>query len=725
MNRRRIGTVIVALVVLVGGGLIARNNLFEKKRRKPVDGAEPPATTCLASSWPRTSSRVSLEPAFDPLRFNRATGLYQSPVDPDRWYVLEKEGLVWTFRRGDTAASLYIDLREYGVRAIENEVGLLGMAFHPDFAENGRVFFSYTTHGVPLESHVAEYYGTRDGMVALGPPREILDPIPQFFKNHKGGDIKFGPKDGYLYISLGDGKTPGDELQNGQDTYSLSGKLLRIDVDPPEPYEYRIPPDNPFAQEGGRGEVFAYGFRNMWRFGFDSLTGDIWGGDVGQHDWEELDLVVKGGNYGWHHKQGKHCFAAKEPCDDPEWIDPVAEHPHTEAVAIVAGFPYRGRAMPELWGATIYGDHGTGRIWAVRKGEKPAVLVAAGPAISSFAEDLDGEIYAVGYGEQRYVWAATQGGRMFKLVPSEDVGTGSAPVSLSRTGCVEPENPTVAAASLIPYDVNSPLWSDGAAKRRWVSLPPGKTITVQEDGDWDLPTGTVLMKEFVVGGKRVETRLFVHHEDGEWSGFSYEWGPEEKDATLVPDGKVVTVGAQTWTIPSRSQCMECHTGAAGRSLGLENAQLNRDFAPGSGFRGNQIEYFRDNDLFTEDPGKARSLAAAAPPESSAPVAERARAYLAANCSHCHRPGGTAQAEMDLRNGIPLAQMNVCDVEPTQGDLGVAGAKLVAPGNAKGSVLALRPTRLDESRMPPLATSVVDEQGAGLIASWIDTLKSCN
>lgn len=233
------------------------------------------------------------------------------------------------------------------------------------------------------------------------------------------------------------------------------------------------------------------------------------------------------------------------------------------------------------------------------------------------------------------------------------------------------------------------------------------------------------MKDFALGGKLVETRLLVRHEDGEWSGFSYEWDAEQKDATLVADGKLIPVGSQTWQIPSRAQCLECHTGAAGRTLGLETAQLNRDFAPDAGLKGNQIEHLRKKKLFTEDPGKASALAANAPYASSAAVSERARAYLGANCSHCHRPGGTAQAEMDLRNGIPLAQMNVCDVEPTQGDLGVAGARLVTPGNSKASILAMRPTRLEPGRMPPLGTSVVDAQGSALIASWIDTLKSCN
>lgn len=542
-------------------------------------------------------------------------------------------------------------------------------------------------------------------------------------KNHKGGDIKFG-NDGYLYVSWGDGKTPNDELQNAQDTWSLSGKILRIDVDRGYPYAYAIPPDNPFATGGGRLEVFAYGFRNVWRFGFDRVTGDLYGGDVGQHDWEELDRIVKGGNYGWSRKQASHCHDTT-PCDDPSWIDPIAEHPHTEAVAIVAGFPYRGLAMPELWGAIVYGDHGTGRIWAVREGGKPEILVAGGPAISSFAEDLDGEIYAVGYGEQRYVWAATQGGRMYKLVPAQNEGAGAAPVSLSRTGCVEPEEPTKPAPGLLAYDVNVPQESGGAQTRRWLSMPEGKKITVGAEGDWEIPEGSVLLQELSLDGKRVETRLLVHHEGGEWGAFSYEWDPQEKDATLVPNGKRFAIGEKTWTIPTASQCLECHSHAAGTTLGLETAQMNRNFPAGGTLSGNQIDHLRKKKLFASDPGKASDLPVAKAGGTS--IAEKARAYLAANCSPCHRPGGRAPTEMDLREGIPFASMNLCDEDPTQGDLGFAGAKIVTPGNSKASILAIRPTRLEgQGRMPPFEMSAADpDEGAKLIASWIDSMKSCN
>lgn len=384
---------------------------------------------------------------------------------------------------------------------------------------------------------------------------------------------------------------------------------------------------------------------------------------------------------------------------------------------------YRGRAIPELRGKTIYADHATGRVFAVTKAGKPEVLIAGGPALSHIEEDGDGELLFVGYGEQRYVKGVTQGGRIYRLVPSEVEGAGAAPLTLSRTGCVDPAKPTEVAPGLIPYEVNAPLWSDGTDKRRWISLPPDGTIEVGEDGDWDLPVGTVLVKEFSLGGKRVETRLLVHHEDGDWSGFSYEWDAGDKDATLVPDGKVVRLAhGQPWTIPSRAQCLECHTQAAGRTLGLETGQLDRDFAKGTKQKGNQLAYLRKRKLLANEPKSVPRFVSYGGSES---LEEQARSYLHANCSNCHRPGGTAQAEMDLRKSTPLAATNACGVEPNISDLGIADAKLIAPGDAAKSVVAARMRHLDDKRMPPLATAIVDEQGAGIVSRWIDSLTRCN
>ena len=265
-----------------------------------------------------------------------------------------------------------------------------------------------------------------------------------------------------------------------------------------------------------------------------------------------------------------------------------------------------------------------------------------------------------------------------------------------------------------------PLWSDGADKERCLALPPGGKISVREDGDWDLPIGTVLVKHFRLQGKLVETRLFMHHDDGDWGGYSYEWNEAQTEATLLPGAKIKTVGTQQWLFPSRSQCMQCHTSAAGRSLGLETPQLNGAmFYPQTGRTANQIATLAHLGLFdTALPPPSALPAFPALDDAATAVDARARAYLHANCSICHRPEGPGQGPQDFRYFIPGAQMNVYNVDPTQGDFGIQGAKLYAPGDPGHSMIALRMHTLQPGRMPPLASSVVDVTATQVVDQWI-------
>lgn len=671
------------------------------------------ANTCVAPVRPPLGSIAALEPAFEPLVFRKAIGLYQRPGDDQRWYVAEQRGTIQTFLPGDGVATQYIDLTAE-VDDGSSEAGLLGVAFHPDFALNGRLLLSYTVDGSPFVSHIAEVTGTVDGLSAMGPP-QVLMTVDQPYENHNGGDIKFGPDD-YLYLSFGDGGAANDPQDNGQDVNTLLAKMLRIDVDSASPYA--IPPDNPFAAGGGSPEIFAWGLRNMWRFSFDRATGALWGGDVGQNQREEVDVVELGKNYGWNEKEGTRCFEANTPCDDPQWTDPVAEYDHGEGESITGGYVYRGTAIPELAGAYLYGDYSSGTIWALLDGSSaPEPILDSGLNISAFGEGADGELYVIDY--------SSVSSRIYKLVPAGDVGTGNLPVLLSATGCVKPDDPKKPVDALVPYEVNVPLWSDGAVKQRWLSMPADSRITIEADGDWTLPIGTVLLKEFALGGKRIETRLFVRHEDGGWAGYPYEWNDAESDATLVVNGKTKEIGGQTWLYPSGVECLECHGDAAGRSLGLETAQLNRDFAEGSGLSGNQLAYLQRKGLFESDPGDPEDLAAfPAPDDETASLESRARAYLHSNCSNCHRPGGTTQSTMDLRDSTALADTNTCGVDPLQGTFGHPAAKLLVPGDAKESMLVIRMHLLGEGRMPDLGSSLVDSHGSHLVAQWIESLATC-
>jgi uncharacterized repeat protein (TIGR03806 family) len=292
---------------------------------------------------------------------------------------------------------------------------------------------------------------------------------------------------------------------------------------------------------------------------------------------------------------------------------------------------------------------------------------------------------------------------------------------------VNPQNPSQPASGLVPYSVAAAFWSDAAVKERWLALPDSTSIAVGADGDFDLPTGTVLMKHFRLDGTLIETRLFMRHPDGGWAGYSYEWNSQRTDATLVQGGKTATIGQQQWVFPSGSQCLSCHTSAAGFALGLETAQLNNPFTyPATGRSANQLRTLDHIMLFATplgDPALQPQLAD--PFDAAAPLGARARAYLHTNCANCHRPGGATGSAMDLRFATSLASTGACDAPPQAGDLGLGpNARLIAPGRPDDSVLLARMTRRDANGMPPLASTVVDTAGADLLRAWIESLSTC-
>ncbi|HEX8706475.1 MAG TPA: PQQ-dependent sugar dehydrogenase [Myxococcaceae bacterium] len=682
----------------------------------------PSNTTCLARERPVENTGVSTQLVFPNLRFSQPVFALQAPGDGSRVFVVERGGIVRVFANDNatTTASNFIDINARVNAEAGGEAGLLGMAFHPNFATNREVFLSYTGFGGPtdLRSVISRFKSNDNGATLDPASEEILLTIDQPYTNHNGGGIAFGP-DGFLYIGMGDGGSGGDPQNYAQNLNSLLGKFLRIDVNGAKPYA--IPATNPFRGGGGRPEIFAWGLRNPWRWSFDRATGELWAGDVGQGALEEVDRIVLGGNYGWRIKEGDQCYNPRTGCSSAGLIDPIVQYPRTEGVSITGGYVYRGTAIPPLVGRFIYGDYGSGRIWAVANhpttgAAVPQLLVDTSLGIGSFGEMLDGEVLVVDL----------NGGRLHKLVPSGTQLPVTFPQKLSETGCVDAANPQRPASGLIPYDVNAPLWSDGAAKERFLALPDGQSIRVGADGDWELPIGTVLVKTFFLGAKRVETRLFMRHTDGTWSGYSYEWDEAQTDATLLPANKSRQVGNQTWYYPSRAECLQCHTGAAGHSLGLETGQLNRDLTYVSTQRiSNQLATFEHIGLFEAPLGAAPdSLTRYPVPTGGDSLELRARAYLHSNCASCHRPNGTGRGPADFRFSTPLAQASFCGTTPQQGSLGVTDARLLAPGAPARSVLSLRMHALDANRMPPLASRVKDTEGVGLVDAWISSLTAC-
>ncbi|MGZ8421468.1 MAG: PQQ-dependent sugar dehydrogenase [Nitrospira sp.] len=317
-----------------------------------------------------------------------------------RLFVVEQAGRIRILTQGLLQSVPFLDISNLVLAG--GERGLLGLAFHPDYARNGRFFVSYTRQ--PDGATVVEEYRRGAKIDLAGRQERVVMVVPQPFANHNGGMVAFGP-DGALYIGRGDGGGRGDPDNRGQNPHDLRGKILRLDVDREEPYT--IPADNPYVSGGGRPEIYALGLRNPWRFSFDRESGSLWVGDVGQHAWEEVDVVVRGGNYGWRLMEGRHCFLPQTDCEEPALRLPILEYGHEAGrCSITGGYVYRGRSEPGLKGLYVYGDYCSGEIFGLQveaearpsQRQNPQVLLRSGFRISSFGEDEAGEVYVVDHG---------------------------------------------------------------------------------------------------------------------------------------------------------------------------------------------------------------------------------------------------------------------------------------------------------------------------------------
>jgi glucose/arabinose dehydrogenase len=337
---------------------------------------------------------VAFERAWPRLSFDRPLFLAQAPGDARRMFVVEQGGRILAFDgAGDPAATeTFLDLsRKVSRRG--NEEGLLGLAFHPRFADNGLFYVYYSATGEPRQV-LSRFRATADRARADAASERILLSMPDPYRNHNGGMLAFGP-DGMLYVATGDGGSAGDPQNHGQRLDSLLGKILRLTP------EGAAPADNPFVQvPGARSEIWAFGLRNPWRFSFDRQTGALWAGDVGQNKWEEVDVIVRGGNYGWRLFEGNEAFDNPKRRPAPEFVAPVATYGREDGCSVTGGYVYRGAKVPALRGHYLYADFCSGKVWALPAQDGPGraprqVATVSGP--SSFGEDQAGELYVTSF----------------------------------------------------------------------------------------------------------------------------------------------------------------------------------------------------------------------------------------------------------------------------------------------------------------------------------------
>ena len=598
-----------------------------------------------------------------------------------------------------------------------HECGLYSLAFHPDYETNQYVYLSFTEGGLensPMTSYIARFQMDETGEAFVKdsssvPIRENIYEVLQTTRIHNNGHIEFG-SDGFLYAGFGDGGPGGGGAGKPQQTDNVFGSIIRITAEG-EP----APGNN---VEGGLPEIYAFGLRNPWQWSFDRLTGDLWLGDVGQASIEEINIIENGGNYGWP------CFEGLVPyneCADVEgMIEPVWSYSHEEGRSVTGGFVYRGVSIPDLNGHYVYGDFGNGYIWALKANSDDEYeriqLIGSNMNISAFAENEDGELYVLSYVD----------GTIHKIAPPVEV-TDLLPIpeKLSESGCFEQDNTRQVKGFVQAYDIIEPLWSDGATKERFFRLPEGEKIVFDGDGDFIFPDGTILIKNFLLNDRVIETRLMLKQGATGWSGYSYQWDGE--DANLLLDGANVEIDGQTWRYPSGGECAHCHTSAANFSLGLEMKQLNRDYTdPATGVTGNQLRMLDDKGVFIR-PIRDRDLEERLPglEDISATFEERSRSYLHSNCSHCHRPGGTTQATLDFRFNSSLASTNTCNQPPIQSDFDLVDPAIISPGDASNSILLKRLEAEDERRMPPVGVNIVHQDAIHTITDWVNQLEECN
>lgn len=717
-----------------------------KSVRKPY-GMEKrvPWTTSRIAGSPDPPAPYRLENAFPGLRFDEPLAMTFDAAS-NRFFVAERFGKIFSFVN-DPATSkkdLVVDIGRT----------VYGLALHPRFPANGQFFVTSIVDPAnpsPQGTRVARYT-TRGGKQS----EEILIEWPS--GGHNGGCLRFGP-DGFLYIVAGDGSGIADQLETGQNVGDLLASILRIDVDRAEAgRRYAIPADNPFVgKAGARPEIWAYGLRQAWKFSFDRKNGNLWAGEVGQDIWESIHLIQKGGNYGWSVNEGRHPFRPQRPKGPTPILSSVVEHHHTEFRSITGGYIYEADRLAELKGAYIYGDYDTGKVWSFQwdgaKATAHRELADTQLRIVEFAQDAAGEVLAVDH----------IGGSIYRLAPAPPAPSDAPrfPRKLSETGLFTSTRELKPAPGLIPYSVNSALWSDGARKDRYMALPGESkieynTVTYPQPSPgaqpgWRFPDGAVMVKTFSLemeagnpaSARRLETRLLRHelipgNEDvgsHVWTGYVYVWNQDQSDAELLEaagaDREYVIKDAkapggerkQVWHFPSRSECTLCHNTSAKYVLGVDTLQLNRDHDYG-GVVANQLATLDHLGVFTKP--------LPAPPEKlprlpdyvdkRASLDDRARAYLHSNCAHCHRKWGGGNAEFQLLYNLPLAETGTAGVAPAHGKLDLPDPHLLTPGRPEQSMIYHRMGRLGLGRMPHVASNVVDRDATKLIREWIAKMK---
>jgi glucose/arabinose dehydrogenase len=785
----RCKAVLAAILAIALSGFIATAQPYGLTNPVPVG---PFLNGILPPSPPNSGATFDVEVAYTNLSpFNLPIYMTAHPLT-NAIVLIEKNGRIRMFPNRpnvtDAEVTTILDLSSKVFTVSDS--GMTGIAFHPEFGQpastnRGFIYITYKWRPNPDSGANADYsfwrlsrFNVPDGQFTIDPNSELVM-VQQFDQQefHDAGCMMFGP-DGYLYFSCGDEGGADDQYHASQKLNErLMSGIFRIDVNmnpatshpvrrqpfqhPAQPASwplsfttnYYVPNDNPFLDPGGSvlEEYFALGLRNPYRFSRDPVTGMIWIGDVGQAAREEVNILRKGANYQWAYMEG----TIPGPLATPTNIigtpkPPLWEYDHSAGNGcVIGGFIYRGANFPELAGKYIWADNVSGRIWALTVDSNTNVVsvdqIATMPSgsvyggTSSCGLDQNGEIYFVKIG-------GVGAGRIYKIKRI----TASVPepaALLSQLGVFTNLATLAPTNTLIPYTINSPFWSDRAVKQRWLAIPNDgsynsstEQIVFSPTNSWQFPTGTVLIKQFLLPIndtnttllKRLETRFIVLDNSGGVYGVTYKWRDDDSDADLLLTGTsqdYLVTGAngvtrtQTWIFPSRQDCLTCHNANAGYVLGVRTHQMNCSQSyPQTGTTDNQLRALGHVGLLGTNYSEAALpayLQSCSITNTGFSLETRVRSYIDSNCSQCHRPGG-AYANFDARFTTPLDNQGLI-YGAVNSFLNDSNDRVVVPGDLTHSLLYNRANRTDAYEMPPLAKNLVDTNATATIAAWINSL----
>lgn len=691
------------------------------------------------SGSPEPDRPYNLVQSYPELSFTNPVLITGNAID-GLLYVLEQKGKLYSFSESDQSVSetnLVIDLND-----TLDAAAAYGFTFDPDFAENQYVYLTFID-GPNLEegTRVARFQLSGGATPKIDPATEV-EIIRWKSGGHNGGCLKFGP-DGMLYISTGDAAPPSppDGYNTGQGVDDLLSCILRLDVSKTSAENpYDIPQDNPFVEmDDARSEIYAFGFRNPWRMSFNAETGELWVGDVGWELWEMVFRVVSGGNYGWSVTEGPQPVRTDLKTGPGPVIPAVTAHHHSEARSITGGFVYRG-IHQDLKGKYVYGDYVTGTLWALTNEGNEIVsqqeIVHSNIKVIAFGEDSKGELLVLDYA-----------GGIYKLEGNPvQMDTSRFPRTISATGIFS--EGTEPVSGVFEYSLAHPQWQDGATAEYAIGLPVEENVMLQRNGTMLYPEGTTLVKTLSISesGKKSDTRLetqVMFLENAQWKFYTYAWRDDQSDADLVQaQGRLrkiivddpLAVGGKReleWRYHSRSECMTCHNSRA-TVLGFVLPQLNAySGKPADQHRG-QVHTLIDKgviQLLNPVGGKenAHSVTGLMEnlPEFHSPFSSDKEAavktYLAANCSHCHRPSAGGNATIDLQYQTLWENMKLINHRPTRGSFGIQDARIISAGDPTGSVLLYRLSTSGMGHMPHLGAKSPDAMAIDLFKRWIEEL----